>query len=93
MHAHDPVAIEEFRRELAKGDTPTKRLHYDTLQDSHGHLVLVEWDQYKTPDLARIKQAMKTPFVLDGKGILPLEKMVELDIDYHAIGRPIKKPL
>ncbi len=98
VHAHDPVAIEEFRKELAKGDTPTKRLHYhsdqyDTLQDSHGHLVLVEWDQYKTPDLARIKQAMKTPFVLDGKGILPLEKMVELDIDYHAIGRPIKKPL
>ena len=98
VHAHDPVAIEEFKKELAKETIPTRNLHYhfdqyDTLQDTDGLLVLVEWEDYKKMDLGRIKQTMKTPLILDGKGILPLEEMVKLGLDYHAIGRPSPKQL
>jgi UDPglucose 6-dehydrogenase len=84
--AHDPVAMEEGKRRL--GDRIAFAANsYDALRDSDALAVITDWNEYRHPDFARMKSALRRPIVVDGRNLYSPEKMSALGFQYHSIGR------
>jgi UDPglucose 6-dehydrogenase len=48
---------------------------------------VTDWNEYRHPDFARIKQVLKRPIIVDGRNLYPLHRMAELGFKYYSIGR------
>ncbi len=86
--AYDPVAMEETRRIF--GDEP--RLHYATspmaaLEAADALLIVTEWKEFRSPDFAAIKAALKSPLIVDGRNLYDPKFVRSAGIEYLAIGR------
>jgi UDPglucose 6-dehydrogenase len=84
--AHDPVAMENARRVL--GD----RVHfvqnpYSAADGADALFLVTEWNEFRQPDFARIKGAMRQPVVFDGRNIWNPKKLRELGFTYYGVGR------
>ena len=84
--AHDPVAMHETKRRLgdqiAYADTS-----YDALAGADALVIVTDWNEYRHPDFGRIKEALKTPVVVDGRNLYDTRKMRSLGFTYASIGR------
>jgi len=84
--AHDPVAMHETRRRLGDrieyADTS-----YDALTDADALVIVTDWNEYRHPDFGRIKGALKSPVVVDGRNLYDSRKMKGLGFTYASIGR------
>ena len=85
---HDPEALAEARRHF--GDTVSyHRTNYEALQDADAVLIVTEWNEFRRPDFARMKQLMRRPVVFDGRNIYEPEVMREHGFTYFPIGRGV----
>ena len=85
--AHDPEAMKEAKRRL--GDRISYvTTSYEALQGSDALIVVTDWNEYRHPDLARIRRELKQPIVVDGRNLYDPEQMRALGIQYHSMGRP-----
>ncbi|MEO7084239.1 MAG: UDP-glucose/GDP-mannose dehydrogenase family protein [Gemmatimonadaceae bacterium] len=85
--AHDPVAMDEARRRLG-ATVAFAATSYDALVDADALVVVTDWNEYRHPDFARIKAALKRPVIVDGRNLYALSRMAEFGFTYHSIGRP-----
>ncbi len=86
--AYDPEAMEESRRHYL-GDTVRYADSLMSALDGADALVLVtEWNEFRTPDFAEVKQRLKTPVIFDGRNIYEPEVMRGHGFEYYCIGRP-----
>jgi UDPglucose 6-dehydrogenase len=85
VRAHDPVGMEQARKELP--DIEYVDDVYDCVKGADAMVVVTEWVQYRTLDLARLKQTMAQPVVVDLRNIYSPEDMAEHGIVYDSIGR------
>jgi UDPglucose 6-dehydrogenase len=84
--AHDPVAMPEAQRRL--GDTiELAEEGYLALDGADALVVVTDWNEYRHPDFARIKQALRRPIVVDGRNLYDSTKMAKLGFTYLSIGR------
>jgi UDPglucose 6-dehydrogenase len=66
--AHDPEAGAHARERF--GDTIELATdQYAAVEGADALVLVTEWRQFQNPDFDRIKQAMRTPFLLDGRNI------------------------
>ena len=83
---HDPVAMDEAKHKL--GSTvefaPTS---YDALQGADALAVVTDWNEYRHPDFARMRQTLRRPVIVDGRNLYALHRMAELGFRYYSIGR------
>jgi UDPglucose 6-dehydrogenase len=84
--AHDPVAIPEARRRLGErvGFAET---NYGALEGADALVIVTDWNEYRHPDLKRIKATLKRPVVIDGRNLYDPAKMRGLGFTYLSIGR------
>ncbi len=85
VRAYDPVAMPG-----ASGLLPDVKMMPDpyTLAEGADALILVtEWNEFKHLDLARIKTALCTPVLIDGRNIYDPQTMAALGFIYRGIGR------
>jgi UDPglucose 6-dehydrogenase len=84
--AHDPVAMHETKRRI--GDrieyAPT---NYAALTGADALVIVTDWNEYRHPDFGRIKAALRTPVVVDGRNLYDTSKMRGLGFTYASIGR------
>ncbi len=88
VRAHDPVGIEQARRELPDieyCDDP-----YLCVRGADAMVVVTEWVQYRTLDLERLKQEMAKPVVVDLRNIYRPEDMAALGFTYESVGRAVE---
>jgi UDPglucose 6-dehydrogenase len=84
--AHDPVAIPEARRRL--GDRVAfAETSYAALEGADALVIVTDWNEYRHPDLKRIKATLKRPLVVDGRNLYDPAKMRSLGFTYLSIGR------
>jgi UDPglucose 6-dehydrogenase len=84
--AHDPAAMTEARHRL--GDRVAfAETSYDALTGADALVVVTDWNEYRHPDFARIKEALRRPVVVDGRNLYALDRMQRLGFTYHSIGR------
>ena len=84
--AHDPASMAEARHKL--GDRVTyAETNYDALAGADALVVVTDWNEYRHPDFARVKESLKRPVVVDGRNLYDPEKMQGLGLSYYSIGR------
>ena len=85
--AHDPVAMPNARSLL--GDRVTfAGTGYDAVDGADALAIATDWNEYRHPDFARMRAALMTPIIVDGRNLYSLEKMASLGFTYFSIGRP-----
>ena len=84
--AHDPVAMHETERRIGKTIAYAEN-GYDALEGADALVVVTDWNEYRHPDFGRMKRALKTPVVVDGRNLYDARKMRSLGFTYDSIGR------
>jgi UDPglucose 6-dehydrogenase len=84
--AHDPVAMNEARRRL--GDRISYAAsNYDAIDGADALIVVTDWNEYRHPDFARIRSALRRPVLIDGRNLYDPAKLGTLGFTYLSIGR------
>ena len=86
VRAYDP----EARHEAAKlfGDRiEYGKKSYDVLEGADALIIVTEWNEFRRPDLERIKGLLRQPVIIDGRNIFEPLKMKEKGFRYSSIGR------
>ncbi len=85
--AHDPVAMPHARQQL--GETVTFAASgYDALAGADALAIATDWNEYRHPDFARMRAALASPIIVDGRNLYNPGKMSSLGFTYYSIGRP-----
>jgi UDPglucose 6-dehydrogenase len=90
IHAYDPEANGTFREKLGERTGVTYgSSNYEVLKDADALIVCTEWNEFRAPKFNRVKDALKTPVIFDGRNIFGRRDMHDLGFTYYSIGRPI----
>ncbi|HEY4745649.1 MAG TPA: UDP-glucose/GDP-mannose dehydrogenase family protein [Desulfuromonadaceae bacterium] len=86
VRAHDPEAIKEARKHF--GD----RIEYSSnqyaiLENADALAIITDWSEYRNPDFDRIKSALKTPLIVDGRNLYKPDRMAQAGFSYIPLGR------
>jgi len=88
VRAYDPVA----RGEAAKMFAGEARVQIvdaaqAALQGCDALAVVTEWQEFRSPDFAALKLALRTPAIFDGRNLYEPAALHALGIEYFPIGR------
>ena len=86
VQAFDPEAMEEARKIFGDRIQYTHR-NYDALHGAAALLILTEWNEFRRPDFARVKNLLQSPVVFDGRNIYDPADLLKLGFKYYSIGR------
>ncbi|MDO8513836.1 MAG: UDP-glucose/GDP-mannose dehydrogenase family protein [bacterium] len=87
IRAFDPISNESVKQKF-----PGENIHfasnpYEATEGSSALLILTEWDEFRSPDFAKIKKLMKEPHILDGRNLHHPSIASKHQINYYSIGR------
>lgn len=88
IQAYDPVAAGEAARML--GDRAGLRYATRAMSALNGAdalVVVTEWKEFRSPDLAEVKRLLRSPVVFDGRNILVPDLVREAGFEYWGIGK------
>jgi UDPglucose 6-dehydrogenase len=86
VKAHDPVAREVASR-LFQGRVELADEPYAAAEGSDGLFLVTEWSEFRNPDLERLRRAMRTPVLFDGRNVWDAQKVRAAGFTYYGIGR------
>ncbi|MCL1594835.1 MAG: UDP-glucose/GDP-mannose dehydrogenase family protein [Actinomycetia bacterium] len=85
VRAYDPQGIENARP-LLPGvefvDGP-----YETVVDAEALVILTEWPEFASLDLARVKEMAATPTIIDFRNLYDVQYVADAGLSYHSVGR------
>lgn len=85
VRAHDPVAMERFRREYSDIDVELVAKAEDLFDRADAVVVVTEWPEYYELDWERLKSVMSRPVVVDGRSFLDGKRLTASGIQYISI--------
>src|SRR3954469_11411201 len=85
--AHDPVAMDNARRQLGADRVQFVQNPYSAAEGADALFLVTEWNEFRQPDFARIKAAMKQPVLFDGRNIWNPARLREQGFTYFGVGR------
>jgi UDPglucose 6-dehydrogenase len=92
VHAADPEALETARESLSRsGELHGVELfknEYDAVKGADALVIATEWNEYRSPDLPRVKQQMRGRHLFDGRNVIVPGAAVDAGLRYRGIGRP-----
>jgi UDPglucose 6-dehydrogenase len=86
---YDPAAMDRAEAEFGPGHTiKFASGPYEALDGADACLVLTEWEDFTALDLARLKELLRYPIVVDGRNLFDPSLMEAAGFTYYSIGRP-----
>jgi UDPglucose 6-dehydrogenase len=85
VRAHDPQAMEQARQVLT--DVTFCQNAYLCAEGASALVIVTEWDAFRALDLARIKDALREPTVVDLRNIYAPSDMRKRGFRYFSVGR------
>jgi UDPglucose 6-dehydrogenase len=85
VRGYDPVAMPAAQRVMSYLQVTSSP--YELAEGVDAVVVLTPWNEFKHLDMVRIKGAMRTPVLIDGRNLYEPEEMRALGFDYCGIGR------
>ncbi|MEM8836393.1 MAG: UDP-glucose/GDP-mannose dehydrogenase family protein [Planctomycetota bacterium] len=82
----DPVASDNVERENPGAFAIVDDM-YETLQGCDALVISTDWDEFKQPDFDRMKIALNSPVIFDGRNLYKRPQMAELGFTYYSVGR------
>jgi UDPglucose 6-dehydrogenase len=86
VQVYDPVAMPKAKH-LLNGAVVCARDAYAAARKADALALLTEWNQFRSLDLKRLKQAMRRPVIVDGRNIWEPASMRDMGFVYRGIGR------
>ena len=84
--AFDPEAMNNVKERLgdriAFAEGP-----YTAIEGADALLICTEWQVFRTPDFDRMKRALNTPLIFDGRNLYDVDDMQKEGWEYTSIGR------
>jgi UDPglucose 6-dehydrogenase len=86
--AYDPAAMERAKEILP----PASNMKYandiyHAAKDADAVLILTDWKEFATMDLARLNRAVRFPIIIDGRNLYKPQEMQKLGFTYVSVGR------
>jgi UDPglucose 6-dehydrogenase len=92
VRATDPQAIETGRERLRQlGLLDSVELYkneYDACKGADALVVATEWNEYRNPDLVRIRELLRGRNLFDGRNALSPGAVADAGLVYRGMGRP-----
>jgi len=89
VRAHDPVATEVasalFGGRLALTSEP-----YAAAEGADALFLVTEWNEFRQPDLERLRRVMRTPVLFDGRNVWDPGRVRAAGFTYYGVGRPAR---
>jgi len=86
VRAHDPVAREVAAR-LFGGRVELVDEPYAAAEGADGLFLVTEWNEFRSPDLARLARTMRERVLFDGRNVWDPRKARAAGFAYYGIGR------
>ncbi|HWC17285.1 MAG TPA: UDP-glucose/GDP-mannose dehydrogenase family protein [Terriglobales bacterium] len=83
---YDPAAMDRARQELT-GDVTYADDPYQAAVGADALLILTDWEEFGTLDLARIKGLLRYPIIIDGRNLYSRDVMQKHGFLYLSVGR------
>jgi UDPglucose 6-dehydrogenase len=90
IRAFDPEGMAEAKKLLPDLDYCGDA--YQAIDGADALVLLTEWNEFRALDLARVKDLLRSPIVIDLRNIYQPEDMAEAGFIYHSVGRSTAKP-
>ena len=88
VRAYDPEAMHEARRVFGeRDDLVLCDSAFEALEGADALIVVTEWKQFRSPDFARIRQALGDAVVFDGRNLYDPREIEAAGLAYYGIGR------
>ncbi len=87
VQAYDPEAMDVARRIFGPSIAYATNA-YRALVGADALLIVTEWNEFREPDFARMKRAMKQPLIFDGRNLYAPAQVRGHGFTYQSIGRP-----
>jgi UDPglucose 6-dehydrogenase len=92
VRAYDPAGMEQAKQVLA--NVMYCEGPYDCVEEADAAVIVTEWEQFRALDLARMRDMMACPVIVDLRNIYRPEDMKKQGFAYAGIGRaPTYQPL
>ena len=86
--AFDPEGMKNLKKEV--GDViEYADNQYDALKDADALIIATEWNEFRTPDFAKIAERLKNKAIFDGRNLFDLSMIEDLGFHYESVGRRI----
>jgi UDPglucose 6-dehydrogenase len=86
VRAYDPEGMEHAKAMLKDVDFASDA--YGCAEGASALVILTEWNQFRTLDLARVRKLLARPLLIDLRNIYKPSDMAEHGFTYVSIGRP-----
>jgi UDPglucose 6-dehydrogenase len=86
--AFDPEALNNTKA-LLGNKIEFGENQYATLNGADALIIATEWNEFRTPDFAKIAANLKNKVIFDGRNLFDLSAMKELGFHYESIGREV----
>jgi UDPglucose 6-dehydrogenase len=86
VQCHDPVAGKVAQRFFGNRVQYAPSC-YAAVEGSDGLFLVTEWNEFRRPDLKRVRDLMRHPVVFDGRNVFDPALMRQLGFTYFGIGR------
>ncbi|HKW58425.1 MAG TPA: UDP-glucose/GDP-mannose dehydrogenase family protein [Candidatus Dormibacteraeota bacterium] len=85
VRAYDPAAME--RSKLLLPEVECLKDAYEVAAGADALVLVTEWNEFRQLDMARVRQLMRRPVIVDGRNIYDPAVMKGLGFTYRGIGR------
>lgn len=86
VNAYDPEAMENVKGIFGDKITFVDD-EYQAIENADALMIMTEWPVFRTPEFDKLKSALKSHLILDGRNLYDLDQMEEMGFTYHSIGR------
>ena len=84
--AFDPEAMDNVKTKLGDNISFASSM-MDAVKDADALLICTEWHAFRNPNFDKLKTALKSNVIFDGRNIYNPKDMTALGFDYYSIGR------
>jgi len=88
IRTYDPAAMSEARKTLK--DVTYCSDAYDTVREADAAVLLTEWNEFRSLDLARLRQLLRQPIFIDLRNVYDEQRMNRAGLRYIGVGRGTK---
>src|SRR5262245_10005511 len=86
VQAYDPEAMKVARGVFGSKVTYAAN-NYEALKGADCLAIVTEWNEFRRPDLNRMRTLMRSPVIFDGRNIFTSDQMKQSGFTYYSVGR------
>ena len=89
---YDPAAMERAKDVIPPSESLTYASDlYEAAKDADAVLILTDWKEFASIDLAKLRSTVRFPTVIDGRNLYKPKQMLDHGLTYVSVGRPANR--